>query len=196
MWTEKSSSQCPSSLLGCQCTPLPRAPFFIHQNPQVLCRAIPRDSSQSVPKPGTVLSQVNLLNFLTLLSFSWTHFSSWTQISCHCKLAESALSSAVHVGNEGIEEDWSQSPEGHHSSLASTDTELLSSSASIQPIPHPLNSPPFQSTSLQSGVKDAVRDLTESLTEPQADDTGQSSLDHHLSHPITEGHQTGQAYLP
>lgn len=181
MSTQKQ--QLMSSLLGGQCTPLPRAQFFIHQNPQILCRAILSDSSQSAPVSGIALSQVNLL---TILSFSWTHFSSWTQTSCHCKLAESALNPTVHVSNEGIEDHWSQSPEGHHSSLTSVDTELLTTSASIQPIPHPLNSPPFQSTCLQSGVQDAMRDHTESLTELQADNSGQSSLDHCFSHPITE----------
>lgn len=181
-----------SSLLGCQLKQLARAQFFIHQNPQLLRRAILSDSSQSVPMSWITLSQVNLLNFL--LSFSWTLFSSWTQISCHCKIAEGALNSAVHVSNEGIEEHSSQSPEGHYSSLASMDIKLLIASASFQSIPHPLNSPPFQSICLQPGVKDAMQDHTESLTELQADDTGQSSLDHRLSHPIIEGHH--QAYLP
>lgn len=117
-WSVNTEKQQPmSGLLGCQCT---HAQFFIHQNAQVFCKSVLSDFSQSVPMSGTALTQVNLLNFLTLWSFSWTHFSSWTQVSCHCKVTKDALASTVRVSNEGIKEHQSQSPEGHRPSLAST----------------------------------------------------------------------------
>lgn len=121
-----------SSLLSCQCTPLPHIQFFIHQNPP---SPLQGNSQWFLPvcTHAWDCPEMNLLNIFSLLSFSWTHFSSWTQICFHSKLAASALSSTVHVSNKGIEEHWSQSPVGHHPSLASMDTELLTTSASLQP---------------------------------------------------------------
>ncbi|KAK4820330.1 hypothetical protein QYF61_023563 [Mycteria americana] len=112
---------------------------------------------------------------------SFWRVSCTTQLGVICKLAEGALDAPVCVIDEGIEQHWSQygpltdttrhrSPSGH----GAVDHCCLD--VTIQPIPHPLNSPPIKSLSLQFREKDVVGDRVEGLMEVQIDDIQASSV--------------------
>jgi len=76
---------------------------------------------------------------------------------------------------------------------ADLDTVLLD--ATIQSTPHPPNSPPIRSKSLQFRVKDVVGNCVRGLTEVQIEDIHSSCLVHWCSHSIIDGHKVGQAGL-
>lgn len=68
-------------------------------------------------------------------------------------------------------------------------------SASIPPIPYPLNTPAIKSISFQLGDEDVLWECFNDLTEVGVDDMGQSSLADCGSHSIIKSHQIGQVWL-
>ncbi|KAK4812855.1 LOW QUALITY PROTEIN: hypothetical protein QYF61_022581, partial [Mycteria americana] len=86
--------------------------------------------------PLLKLVQVPLDGILSLRLVNCT-----TQLGVICKLAEGALDPAVYVSDEDIKQYWSQ----YRPLRDTTPVDRYSLDATIQPIPHPPNSPPIKS---------------------------------------------------
>jgi len=187
--------------LGCECTLLGHVQLFIPQYPQVLGRAA---LNPFIPQPvlisGIALIQVQdlalglvephevhtgpLLKLLQvpldgILSFWCVNCA--THVGVICRLAEGALDPAVCVTDEDFKQYWSQyRPQRdttcHQSSSEHQAVDHYPLAVTIQPIPHPLDSPPIKSMSLQFGEKDVVGDCVKGLTEVQIDHIHISSL--------------------
>ncbi|KAJ7399479.1 testosterone 17-beta-dehydrogenase 3-like [Pitangus sulphuratus] len=118
------------------------------------------------------------------------------QLYVICKLAEGTLNPTVCVIDKDIKEHQSQDralrDTIRHQPLRGYRVINHSSlSASIQPIPYPLNSPPLKSKFLKFGVNDATRDRIKSPTKVQVDDTAGLPLVEHYS-PPQKGLKTAQ----
>ncbi|KAK4827897.1 hypothetical protein QYF61_022320 [Mycteria americana] len=140
-------------LLGCERTLLAHAQLFIHQYPQVLLgRAA---LNPFIPQP---LVQVPLHGIPSL-----RHVNRTTQLGVICRLAEGALDPTAYVIDEDTKQYWSQ----YRPLRDTTSVDHYLLDATIQPIPHPPNSPPIKSVSLQLREEDVVGDRIEGLTEVQ-----------------------------
>ncbi|PKU41176.1 hypothetical protein llap_8516 [Limosa lapponica baueri] len=115
-----------------------------------------------------------------------------TQLGVIHKLAEGALDPTLYAIDEDTEQYWFQygplrdttchrSPSGHG------DIDHCPLDPTIQPVPHPLNSPPIKSLPLLTSA-DVVEDRIKGLTEVQIDIICSSSLIHCCGHSIIEGH--------
>ncbi|KAK4827398.1 LOW QUALITY PROTEIN: hypothetical protein QYF61_017803 [Mycteria americana] len=105
---------------------------------------------------------------------SLRHVNCTTQLGVICKLAEGALDPIVNVTDEDIKQHWSQ----YGPLRNTTSVDHFPLDVTIQPIPHPLNSPPIKSLSLQFRKKDVVGDRVKGLIEVQIDNIRSSSLIH------------------
>ncbi|KAK4828525.1 hypothetical protein QYF61_026947 [Mycteria americana] len=181
---------------GCEGTLLAHVQLFIHQYPQVLlCRAA---LNPFIPQPVLILGVAHTqvqdlaLGPVELMRFTWAHFLSLSrplhanctiQLGVVSKLVEGALDPTVYVIDEDIKQYWSQygplrdtTCHQYPSEHGAVDHYPLD--ATIQSIPHPLNSPSIRFISLQFREKDVVGDLVKGLTEVHIDDIHSSSLVH------------------
>ncbi|KAK4826718.1 LOW QUALITY PROTEIN: hypothetical protein QYF61_010933 [Mycteria americana] len=170
-------------LLGCEHTLSAHVQLFVHQYPQVLFRRAaldhiipqpvlkPRIAPTQVQDPALGLVEPHEVHTGPLLQLvqvplddipSFWHVSCPTQLGVICKLVEGALDLAVNVIDENIEQHWSQY--GPLRDTTSVDHYPLD--VTIQPIPHPLNSPPIKSMSLQFREKDVVPQVVTNLIFP------------------------------
>ncbi|KAK4832883.1 hypothetical protein QYF61_026433 [Mycteria americana] len=162
-------------LLGCKYTLSAHVQLFIHQYPQVLlCRAA---LNPFIPQPVLILGvavthvqdlalglvephEVHMGPLLKLVQVlldgipSFWHVNRTTQLGVICKLAEDALNPTVYVTDEDIKQYWSR----HGPLMDTTSVDHYPLDATIQTIPHPPNSPPIKSISLQFREKDVVGD--------------------------------------
>ncbi|KAK4832910.1 hypothetical protein QYF61_026553 [Mycteria americana] len=99
-------------LLGCECTLLAYVHLFIHQYPQVLFRRAALN--HIIPQPDPALGLVEPHEVQQLVQVPLDDIPSFWRVSCTtqlgvvCKLAEGALSLAVNVIEDNIEQHWSQ----------------------------------------------------------------------------------------